>query len=95
MFRANKDHVQAQLFSPGNTLPATLRKRLEQHWSTVFYEKVFRYIDEGLFAGLFGETGRPNFPVNIFRTSSYMIVIISITRISVLSVLRISRSIRL
>lgn len=65
MFKANGNHVQPPLFSPGNVLPEVLRKRLDRHWSTAFYWKVFRHIDERLFQRLYSETGRPNFPVNI------------------------------
>lgn len=65
MFKANKDHVQSKLFSPENTMPRVLQKRLKGHWSEVFYEKVFKSIDERVFAELYGATGRPNFPVNI------------------------------
>lgn len=65
MFKSNESHYQSLLFGPGNLYPDTLRKRLESHWSTRFYQKVFREIDETLFEPLFSDTGRPNFPANI------------------------------
>lgn len=66
MFRANKDHSQTDLFNQQNRLPEVIRKRLDNHWSTHFYNKVFRSIDESVFKELYSEdNGRPNFPTNI------------------------------
>ena len=65
MFRANKSHDQNLLFSPGNTIPDRLKKRLENHWSTLFYKKIFSAIDEGVFTPIYSSTGTPNFPANI------------------------------
>jgi len=65
MFRENKSHDQNLLFSPGNTVPDRLKKRLLNHWSTLFYKKVFCAIEETVFTPIYSNTGTPNFPANI------------------------------
>jgi len=65
MFRKNTTHDQSELFSPGNTVPDRLKKRLENHWSTLFYKKIFSAIDESVFTPIYSSTGTPNFPANI------------------------------
>ena len=65
MFKTNTRNVQSLLFNPGNLYSDTLQERLKKHWSGHFYEKIFRHIDEAIFAPLFSDQGRPNFPVNI------------------------------
>lgn len=66
MFHSNQDHVQRELFNGESRLPQAVRQRLESHWSTHFYEKVFRNIDETVFEPMYcSDNGRPNFPVNI------------------------------
>lgn len=65
MFKKNTRNDQQLLFTPENMYSENLQSRLKNHWSTHFYEKVFRFIDESQFAPLFSDQGRPNFPVNI------------------------------
>ena len=65
MFQKNDSHAQEQLFSPVKELPAGAREKLENHWSTHFYEHVFTQIDEDKFGVLYHEGySRPNKPVN-------------------------------
>jgi Transposase domain (DUF772). len=65
MFQTNDSHAQEQLFSPVKELPASARKKLENHWSTHFYEHVFSQIDEEKFGVLYHDGySRPNKPVN-------------------------------
>ena len=53
------------MFSPVKDLPAGIKKKLDNHWSTHFYEHVFTQIDEEKFAVLYHEGySRPNKPVN-------------------------------
>lgn len=66
MFKKNQNHLQPALFSPENQMGKTFKSVLQGHWSGMFYEKVFKPLDEGLFSPLYCEdNGRPNFPVNI------------------------------
>jgi hypothetical protein len=53
MFRKNKDHEQEQLFSPVKELPSSLKRKLEDHWSSYFYVHVFTQIDEEKFSRLY------------------------------------------
>lgn len=46
--------------------------KLEKSWAPVFYEHVFKKIDEEPFAVLYGKTGKPNFPVNILLSLEYI-----------------------
>lgn len=66
MFRPNDDHRQGELFSDFQRFNSVVAKRLKNSWAMVFYEQVFCFIREELFAPLYSlEWGRPNFPVNI------------------------------
>ena len=66
MFKTNDNHLRPTLFSPENTMKNTMKERLNGHWSGVFYQKIFKTIDESTFSPLYSsENGRPNFPVNI------------------------------
>ena len=49
-----------------------IRQKLDKSWAPVFYESVFRKIDERPFAVLYGTTGNPNFPVNILLSLEYI-----------------------
>jgi hypothetical protein len=49
-----------------------VRKKLEKSWAPIFYEHVFRKIEEEPFAELYGKTGNPNFPVNILLSLEYI-----------------------
>ena len=65
MFRKNKEHEQEKLFSPVKELPSNVKRKLEDHWSSHFYELVFTQIDEGKFEVLYHDGySRPNKPVN-------------------------------
>jgi len=66
MFRRNQDHLQAELFSTLDDLPAKLRSRLEESWAGTFYRECFVRLDERPFAVLYSEVdSRPNTPVNV------------------------------
>lgn len=65
MFRPYDNHEQEKLVSPVKNLPSGPRKKLQDHWSTYFYEYVFTQIDEERFADLYDDGySRPNKPVN-------------------------------
>jgi len=66
MFKPNDDHRQEKLFSDFQRFHSVVAKRLKNSWAMVFYEQVFCFIREELFAPLYSlEWGRPNFPINI------------------------------
>jgi len=66
MFKPNDDHRQEKLFSDFQRFHSVVAKRLKNSWAMVFYEQVFCFIREELFAPLYClEWGRPNFPINI------------------------------
>jgi hypothetical protein len=66
MFRANKRHLQMQVFTTLDGLPASQSRRLEESWAAVFYREFFSRIDEALFAVLYSKIdSRPNTPVNV------------------------------
>ena len=66
MFKANKKHLQPQLFSTINQLPEKQRKMLETSWADTFYREVFCRIDEEKFSVLYSASpSRPNTPINI------------------------------
>ena len=66
MFIKNRNHLQPTLFSPENQMKEAMQAKLKGHWSGIFYEEIFKTIDESIFAPLYSEVhGRPNFPVNI------------------------------
>jgi hypothetical protein len=65
MFRKNNDHEQEQLFSPVKELPPGVMRKLENHWSSHFYDHMFTQIDEEKFEVLYHDGySRPNKPVN-------------------------------
>ena len=65
MFKEYNEHEQEPLFSPVKDLPSAPKKKLQNHWSTHFYEHVFTQIDENKFAALYHDAfSRPNKPVN-------------------------------
>lgn len=68
MFRLNNGHQQERQFE----LSPELEKRLLNSWAPLFYEHVFRKIDEAPFAVLYsGDNGRPNFPINILLSLEF------------------------
>ena len=72
MFRAHTTHDQQSLFESTQWMDQRIRKKLEKSWAPIFYEHVFRKIDETPFAVLYGTTGNPNFPVNILLSLEYI-----------------------
>ena len=65
MFKENNEYQQEALFSPVKDLPSGLKTKLQNHWSTHFYEHVFTQIDEKKFGRLYHDGySRPNKPVN-------------------------------
>jgi hypothetical protein len=65
MFRENDQHQQEALFSPVKALPTGPMEKLQNHWSTHFYEHIFIQIDEKKFGRLYHDGySRPNKPVN-------------------------------
>ncbi len=66
MFKPNEGHEQSQMFAPEDQMHPRLKKMLEKNWSDIFYEKIFRNINEDIFKSLYSDKfGRGNFPVNI------------------------------
>jgi len=66
MFRKNDKHGQADIFTNKTFLSNRLKKRLKNHWSVIFYEKIFKFIKEDDFSVIYcNDNGRPNYPVNI------------------------------
>jgi len=66
MFKKNDQHLQTQMFSTIDSLPARVRERLEQSWAGTFYREFFSRIDEEEFSVLYSDVAsRPNVPVNI------------------------------
>jgi hypothetical protein len=66
MFKKNDRHLQTQMFSTIDSLPAKVRERLEQSWAGTFYREFFSRIDEEVFGVLYSDVAsRPNVPVNI------------------------------
>ena len=72
MFRTNDKHLQRSLFETYRWMNPRVREKLEKSWSPLFYEHVFCNIDEEPFAVLYGNTGKPNFPVNILLSLEYI-----------------------
>jgi hypothetical protein len=66
MYRANRQHLQSNLFSDLDNLSAKARRRLEESWAGVFYREFFCRLDEAPFAVLYSDTAsRPNVPINV------------------------------
>jgi hypothetical protein len=61
MFRANDKHEQETFFDSRQWMNHRVVAKLEKSWAPVFYEHVFKKIDEEPFAVLYGKTGKPNF----------------------------------
>ena len=72
MFRANQNHNQQSMFESTEWMDPRIKNKLEKSWAPIFYEQVFRKIDEAPFAVLYGKTGNPNFPVNIILSLEYI-----------------------
>ncbi len=66
MHRINDGHLQTEMFTVVDELPAKLAKRLRESWAGVFYREFFSRIDERPFAVLYSDIdSRPNIPVNV------------------------------
>jgi hypothetical protein len=66
LFKPNDGHRQGELFSDFQRFNPVVARRLKNSWAMIFYEQVFCFIKEELFASLYClELGRPNFPINI------------------------------
>ena len=72
MFRPNDNHKQQSLSDSTQWMNKKIREKLNKSWAPIFYEHVFRNIDEEPFAVLYGTTGKPNFPVNILLSLEYI-----------------------
>ena len=72
MFRANDKHNQETMLDSRRWMNSRVVKKLEKSWAPIFYENVFKKIDEEPFAVLYGTIGRPNFPVNILLSLEYI-----------------------
>lgn len=72
MFRPNDKHDQETFFDSRQWMNSRVATKLEKSWAPIFYENVFKKIDEEPFAVLYGKTGKPNFPVNIMLSLEYI-----------------------
>ena len=72
MFKANQNHYQQTLSDSTQWMNTKILTKLEKTWAPIFYEHVFRKIDEEPFAILYSTTGKPNFPVNILLSLEYI-----------------------
>jgi len=72
MFKANDKHNQQSFIDTFDWMDPRVQKKLEKSWAPIFYEHVFKQIDEMPFRVLFGTTGNPNFPVNILLSLEYI-----------------------
>ena len=72
MFRPNDNHDQQAMFDSTSWMSPKTREKLMKSWAPIFYEHVFRQIDEAPFSVLYGDTGKPNFPVNILLSLEYI-----------------------
>jgi len=72
MFRANDKHKQESFIYSTQWMNPKIVEKLKKSWASVFYEDVFCKIDEKPFAVLYGDTGSPNFPVNILLSLEYI-----------------------
>lgn len=72
MFRKNTYVDQSSWLDSTNYMSDKIRKKLEKSWAPIFFEHVFTKINEEPFAVLYGDTGKPNFPVNIMLSLEYI-----------------------
>jgi len=72
MFRANDGHRQQGLFESTSLMDPRIVEKLKKSWAHIFYEHVFCNINEGLFADLYSDMGRPNFPINVLLSLEYI-----------------------
>ena len=80
MFKLNEDHEQGQMFTVEDQMHPRLKEMLGKNWSDIFYEKIFRNIDESIFKSLYSDKfGRGNFPVNILVSLEIVKELFSVT----------------
>jgi hypothetical protein len=72
MFKVNDGHSQTSFLDSTQWMNPKIREKLEKSWAPIFYENVFRNIDEEPFAVLYETIGKPNFPVNILLSLEYI-----------------------
>jgi len=72
MFVPNDGHTQQTIFNSTDWMDKKVRDKFNKSWAPIFYEHVFKKIDEDPFAVLYGKTGKPNFPVNILLSLEYI-----------------------
>ena len=73
MFRKNHRHQQVSLFDSYAVMSTKTQKRLQEGWAPLYYEHVFKKIDESPFEVLYcSDNGRPNFPVNILLSLEFI-----------------------
>ena len=72
MFKENNNHFQNSLFDTTQWMNSSVKKKYESSWAPIFYEHVFKKIDEKPFAVLFSDIGRSNFPINYLLSLEYL-----------------------
>ena len=72
MFKENVKHKQQSLMDTTLWMNPKIREKLKKSWAPIYYEHVFCKIDEEPFAVLYGNTGKPNFPINILLSLEYI-----------------------
>ena len=70
MFKKNTQHSQTDIFGLFNSLPESMKKKIEKSEEKSFYKLIFSTINEELFAPLYADTkSRPNAPINAMVAS--------------------------
>ena len=73
MFRENTSHRKVDTINDFTSMDKRLQRALMESWSPLFYDLVFSKIDETPLAPLYNSnTGRPNFPINIFLSLEFI-----------------------
>lgn len=72
MYRQNHTNRQETLIDISAWMDKRTLKKLNESWAPIFYNEVFKKIDEEPFSVLYSETGAPNFPVNILLSLEYI-----------------------
>ena len=72
MFRENRRHLQHALLENTQWMHPRILEKLKKSWAPIFYEEVFKRINEEPFAVLYDTIGKPNFPVNILLSLEYI-----------------------
>jgi len=70
MFKKNTQHAQTDIFGLFNSLPESMKKKIEKSEEKSFYKLIFSTINEEIFAPLYADTkSRPNSPINAMVAS--------------------------